>query len=67
MLNHVIADVVFFIYIYILYSNFKDKHLKDIDPGVLNLYLFYCFNARNEAGASWYSIEKINKVRGNYI
>ncbi len=49
---------------YILYNDFKDKHLKDIDGGALKLYLFYCFNSRNNTGSSWYSVESISEFFG---
>lgn len=40
-------------------SFFKDKYLAKLDGGAVKLYLFFCFNANNANGDSWYSIPKI--------
>ncbi|CAM5207992.1 hypothetical protein UACE39S_00330 [Ureibacillus acetophenoni] len=40
-------------------SFFNDKYLAKLDGGAIKLYLFFCFNANNTNGDSWYSIPKI--------
>lgn len=42
-----------------LFTSFKDNYLADIEGGALKLYLFFCFNANNNYGDSWWSIEKV--------
>lgn len=43
-----------------LYTSFvKNGYLSRLDGGSIKLYLFFCFNANNNNGDSWYSIPKI--------
>lgn len=43
-----------------LYKSFlNEKYLASLDGGAIKLYLFFCFNANNTNGDSWYSIAKI--------
>ncbi|MEC0367961.1 hypothetical protein [Bacillus subtilis] len=38
---------------------FRDTYLKDLEPGPLKLYLYFCFAANNDHGHSWHGIQKI--------
>lgn len=40
-------------------NGFKEKHLKDLEPGPLKLYLFFSFAANNDHGHSWHSIQSM--------
>lgn len=40
-------------------NSFRDTYLKDLEPGPLKLYLYFCFAANNEYGHSWHAISKI--------
>lgn len=42
-----------------IFSSFKEKHLKDMESGPLQLYLYFAFAADNKYGYSWHSISKI--------
>lgn len=42
-----------------LFYTFRDKHLAELDPGPLRLYLFFAFASHNQYGHSWHSIESI--------
>lgn len=46
-----------FLMLYKDFSNF----LPELSTGALKLYLFYGFNAKNETGESWYSIDTISE------
>lgn len=43
---------------FMLYKDFS-KFLPELSTGALKLFLFYGFNAKNETGESWYSIDTI--------
>lgn len=47
-----------------LYEGFKDKHLADLEPGPLRLYLYFGFAANNTYGHSWHSISTIANFFG---
>jgi DNA-binding MarR family transcriptional regulator len=42
-----------------VFKQFEDKHLKDIEPGALKLYIYFGFHANNSNGSSWHSIQRI--------
>lgn len=42
-----------------IYKDFKERHLKELDGGPLKLYLFFLFGAKNATGESNYSVSKI--------
>jgi len=46
---------------YILPVEIK-KYLPFLKSSALNLYLFYCLNANNEEGSSWYSTDSLAKA-----
>ena len=43
---------------FMLYKDFS-RFLPELSTGALKLFLFYGFNAKNETGESWYSIDTI--------
>ncbi|MSU02146.1 hypothetical protein [Tissierella pigra] len=45
---------------FMLYKDFSN-FLPELSTGALKLYLFYGFNAKNETGESWYSIDTISE------
>ncbi|PET71583.1 hypothetical protein COJ46_21950 [Bacillus sp. AFS077874] len=47
-----------------IYTAFREKHLKTLEPGPLRLYLFFAFAANNQYGHSWHSIERIAEFFG---
>lgn len=40
-------------------TSFQKKYLKELEPGPLKLYLYFCFAANNEFGHSWHGIQRI--------
>lgn len=48
---------------FMLYKDFAN-FLPELTTGALKLYLFYGFNAKNETGESWYSIDTIAEKLG---
>ncbi len=49
---------------YFILSKAFQIHLKEISSGALKLYLYYCFQSKNETGESWHSVEKIHDELG---
>lgn len=45
---------------FIIYSDFKDIHLKDLSGGALKLYLYLGFHINTFTGECWVSTEKIS-------
>ena len=50
---------------FIIYTDFKDHHLKDISGGALKLFLYLGFHVKNDTGECWHSIETIADFFGN--
>lgn len=48
---------------FMLYKDFS-RFLPELSTGALKLYLFYGFNAKNETGESWYSIDTMAEKLG---
>lgn len=42
-------------------NSFRDKHLSELEPGPLRLYLYFSFAAQNDYGHSWHSIQKMSE------
>ena len=40
-------------------TSFQKKYLKELEPGPLKLYLYFCFAANNDFGHSWHGIQRI--------
>lgn len=50
---------------FILYSEFKDIHLKETSGGAIKLFLYLGFHANNNTGECWHSTESIAEFFGN--
>jgi len=50
---------------FMIYTDFKDSHLKDISGGALKLYVYLCFHVNNFTGECWHSVDSIADFFGN--
>lgn len=49
---------------FMIYSDFKETHLKELSGGALKLYLFLGFHVNTFTGECWVSVEKIADYLG---
>lgn len=50
---------------FVIYSSFKNSHLKDISGGAMKLYIYLGFHVNNTTGECWHSVETISDYFGN--
>lgn len=52
---------------FIIYTDFKDTHLKDISGGALKLYVYLGFQVNTFTGECWHSADSIAEYFGNDV
>jgi hypothetical protein len=50
---------------FVVYTDFKDIHLKEISGGALKLYIYLGFHVNTFTGECWHSVESIAIFFGN--